>query len=510
MQTRRNQLMLYFSLFVVLLSVLIHFLHRSVGWMDSYLLLSYVYEGTENVNPLILTLIMLIPIVLFIVAVILFIKDRTHRYIPLVIMLTLTFGSISIIAGGDGMVEYHFSIFMVLASLAYFEQIKLIVISTVIFAVQHLGGYTFFPELICGTSNYPFGLLLIHAVFLIFTAVVIIFQIRSRQLHLAEVTERENSQNNVIQTLLSSIHSASDRVQASVAQIENETNSFYTGSEAIHDSLSELAQAAEFQVSEVQKGLELTQQVDGNVTSIVKQTEASVSVTEQTAKVASSGLDTMKSSEKSMTELALTVEEIDEFAKSLQERSESIGGKLNFITEISDQTNLLALNAAIEAARAGEHGRGFAVVAEEVRKLADQSGSYAAEIKAALENLRADVLLVVKATSEGKERALQGKADMRKTGEIFDTIVQDMTIISRETSESNRLANTIRDSLQTVRRAIEEISAMTEQQSASAEEISAQTDEQVSQINDLFTVAAELKAMTDDLQGQLSSISNKL
>ncbi|MCC6436654.1 MAG: hypothetical protein IT196_16580 [Acidimicrobiales bacterium] len=64
----------------------------------------------------------------------------------------------------------------------------------------------------------------------------------------------------------------------------------------------------------------------------------------------------------------------------LGETSGRISSMLSVITAIAEQTNLLALNATIEAARAGEAGRGFAVVATEVKDLASETTSAAADV----------------------------------------------------------------------------------------------------------------------------------
>ncbi|MBI1779275.1 MAG: methyl-accepting chemotaxis protein [Proteobacteria bacterium] len=101
---------------------------------------------------------------------------------------------------------------------------------------------------------------------------------------------------------------------------------------------------------------------------------------------------------------------VGEIAKS----SAQIGKITDAIGRIASQTNMLALNAAIEAARAGEHGRGFAVVAEEVRKLAENSGTLAQEIAELTQ-------MATKQAEAGVSLAENVKAGMAKIAEAVRT-----------------------------------------------------------------------------------------
>ena len=186
--TKRNQLMLLTTLLIVMTSVVVHLLHRFTEFAYTYTILrngadDYVYSSVTWV-------LFALPLVFF--GMMLVSLKREDKTFPYWMMLTLTFASISTVAGGQGLVEYHFSIFVVLAILSFMRRIDLILYSAGIFAVQHLAGYFLFPALICGTSDYPFSLLLVHAVYLILLSAVLVAQIHFRNKETERVKAHEH------------------------------------------------------------------------------------------------------------------------------------------------------------------------------------------------------------------------------------------------------------------------------------------------------------------------------
>jgi methyl-accepting chemotaxis protein len=150
--------------------------------------------------------------------------------------------------------------------------------------------------------------------------------------------------------------------------------------------------------------------------------------------------ETMNKSRKTASEAVVRVDSADQQAQRLSAASESMGGIVELIGNITGQINLLALNATIESARAGEAGRGFAVVASEVKNLANQAKQATDKIGQEIGNLNgisADVVNALTAIKQSIQEVSEYVTSTAAAVEEQSTVTSEMsTSMQRAAAEA--------------------------------------------------------------------------
>ncbi len=274
---------------------------------------------------------------------------------------------------------------------------------------------------------------------------------------LKSVTETVNTTSETLVGNAVQFSGAIDSLISSCGTIEDAIGEESTAVEQTSATISEMIHSIESVANNIVKQADL---VTSSVTAI-EEIGASISHITSTAKkangLASSLLTNAESGERLMEEMSTAMQDTERAGKNIEEIVE-------IISSIASETDLLAMNAAIEAAHAGEVGKGFAIVADEIRNLAETSGSNAKMINEILKNLSARIGSVVELVGKSAEALVNILKDARETSSISSEVLNAM-------EEESKAVNEIVYSTQELAKITEEVKMASSEQAAGGTEI---------------------------------------
>ncbi len=162
----------------------------------------------------------------------------------------------------------------------------------------------------------------------------------------------------------------------------------------------------------------------------------------------------------------------------LETGAQEIGEILSLIQDIAAQTNLLALNATIEAARAGEAGKGFAVVAQEVKNLANQTGSATDRIAERINEIQSTTGIAVQAIA-GIRDSITGIHET--VGEMSDAVSEQQEFVAEIASN------------------VEQSATAAGEMNGTIAQVSTAADDNLQAVDGLREATDRLRSQSDDL-----------
>lgn len=267
-------------------------------------------------------------------------------------------------------------------------------------------------------------------------------------------------------SLLSAVSGMQDKLAEVVQHVDGLSQRLASQAEAVACTSSQLGAASLQQAEATSQSAAAIEQLTVSIGEVAEIALLTESNSGKAVSLSEEGSALINSIAREIELVAQTVTQSSEQIKTLEQRSQDVGGIANVIKEIADQTNLLALNAAIEAARAGEQGRGFAVVADEVRKLAERTAQATAEIADKIAAIQSETQTAVVAMQEAVPQVQKGLTlTSQAIGKLDDIHTQAGDSLARvrdvaNASQQQTMAAT------DIARNVEHIAAMAEEANA--------------------------------------------
>ena len=236
-----------------------------------------------------------------------------------------------------------------------------------------------------------------------------------------------------------------ETLSGTVSRMIEATNSIRSGAAEISQASDDLSHRTESQAATLEETAAALDELTASVKSAAEGASSVEATMDAAKREAEASGEVVQSAVSAMTEI--------------EESSNHIGQIISVIDDIAFQTNLLALNAGVEAARAGEAGKGFAVVASEVRALAQRSSDAAMEIKTLI--------------GDSSKQVARGVDLVGQAGEALDSIVGQVSHISKLVSGIAEGAGEQSTGLNEINTGVTQLDQVTQQNAAMVEEATA-------------------------------------
>lgn len=300
--------------------------------------------------------------------------------------------------------------------------------------------------------------------------------------------------------MTSSIDEIARNAAVLASTVEDSTASILELSSSIHQidqNVSSLNTAAEDTATSMS-------QIDASIKEIRSNVIETVHLSEEVTSDAERGRRASDLTIQGIGKIQMYSKQVNEVISGLNTRTESIGRILNVIDEVAEQTNLLALNAAIIAAQAGEHGKSFGVVAQEIKELADRTGTSTKEIHEIIRNLQEESQNAVLAINRGTRSVDEGAHLAGEAGSALNKILESshqstgrIQEIARATEEQTNGVKRVAEAMQRVTVMVQQILHATHDQFKGSQLIIGSTEK-------MKEIAARVKHATQE-----QSVGNK-
>ena len=188
-------------------------------------------------------------------------------------------------------------------------------------------------------------------------------------------------------TTIEQVKTASTAVVDGVTVVRELADENKEGAELVVQSMVELSGNSDTLSQKIDSSMEMTEDINSQVTNVVELTDRMASVIDESVAHATTSTEALGQVVESTNIMAQLSSEVERILNEFRTQFEMVKQETGTIENITSQTNLLALNASIEAARAGEAGKGFAVVADEIRNLSMGTQNSSNSIMEALHHL---------------------------------------------------------------------------------------------------------------------------